>query len=233
MAESETRPEYTYKPLRWFKRYPNNPRRNKKAVDAVAASIEAFKFLVPIVATSDGEIIAGDTRYLASKRLKLKQLPVVIADHLTDEEVRAFRVADNKVAEGADWDSPRLGEEMAFLADYFDMSNFGWASDEVDDLVSLYDDEKAIADAVRGESAKEPTVNKQSSSVKVSIGTYQFFVPRKQFEQWANSKKKENEYEHDKVLEWIAEQLGFTKYRRNAKSDEGKASGRRVRTRSL
>lgn len=87
------------KPLGWLTPYENNPRNNDEAVEPVANSISEFGFKVPIVATPDGEIINGHTRWKAAKKLKLKTVPVIIADDLTEEQVRAFRLADNKVAE--------------------------------------------------------------------------------------------------------------------------------------
>lgn len=99
------------KPLGWLTPYENNPRNNDEAVEPVANSISEFGFKVPIVATSDGEIINGHTRWKAAKKLKLKTVPVIIADDLTEEQVRAFRLADNKVAEIAQWDIELLLSE--------------------------------------------------------------------------------------------------------------------------
>lgn len=73
------------KPLGWLTPYKNNPRNNDEAVEPVANSISEFGFKVPIVATSDGEIINGHTRWKAAKKLKLKTVPVIIADDLTEE----------------------------------------------------------------------------------------------------------------------------------------------------
>lgn len=100
------------KPLGWLTPYENNPRNNDEAVEPVANSISEFGFKVPIVATSAGEIINGHTRWKAAKKLKLKTVPVIIADDLTEEQVRAFRLADNKVAEIAQWDIELLLSEI-------------------------------------------------------------------------------------------------------------------------
>ena len=75
--------------------YKNNPRKNDQAVDAVAASIKAFGFKVPIVIDRDGVIVCGHTRAKAAKKLKLESVPCVVADDLTEEEIKAFRIADN------------------------------------------------------------------------------------------------------------------------------------------
>ena len=78
--------------------YINNPRKNDHAVDAVASSIKSFGFKVPIVIDGDNEIINGHTRLKAAKKLGLAEVPVIVADDLTEELIRAFRLADNKVS---------------------------------------------------------------------------------------------------------------------------------------
>lgn len=107
--------------------YANNPRRNDDAVPALVESIATFGFKVPIVARPDGEILAGHTRFKAALRLGMKEVPVLVADDLDDMKAKAFRLADNKVAEAAEWDLGKLEEELADLqgAD-FDMEAFGF-----------------------------------------------------------------------------------------------------------
>ena len=104
--------------------YKNNPRKNDNAVDAVAASIKAFGFKCPIVIDKEGVIVCGHTRAKAAKKLKIKTVPCVIADDLTEEEIKAFRLADNKVSELAEWDLPALDVELADID--FDMGDFGF-----------------------------------------------------------------------------------------------------------
>lgn len=108
--------------------YENNPRNNADAVDAVVASIEEFGFKQPIVIDKDNVIVAGHTRYMAAQKLELKSVPCVVADDLTPEQVRAYRLADNKTAELAGWDFPKLDLEMQSL-DMFDMSVYGFHDD--------------------------------------------------------------------------------------------------------
>ena len=100
-----------------IKPYENNPRKNNEAVKYVAQSIKEFGFKVPIVIDKDNVIIAGHTRYKAAKRLKIKEVPTIIADDLTDEQVKAFRLADNKVAEKAEWDFDLLPLEINDIVD--------------------------------------------------------------------------------------------------------------------
>lgn len=113
-----------------IKPYENNPRDNDDAVDAVANSIKEFGWQQPIVVDNDGVIIAGHTRYKAAKKLGLKHVPVVVADNLTPDQVKAYRLADNKTAELADWDMDLLNDELDQIRN-IDMSDFGF--DELDD----------------------------------------------------------------------------------------------------
>ena len=110
--------------------YANNPRLNDGAVDAVAASIKAFGFKVPLVVTADGVIVAGHTRLKAAQKLGLKTVPCIVADDLTPEQIKAFRLADNKVGELAGWDFEKLDLELEELD--FDMTPFGF--DEVGEV---------------------------------------------------------------------------------------------------
>ena len=107
--------------------YENNPRDNAPAVDAVAASIREFGFKNPIIIDKDNVIVAGHTRALAAEKLGLEVVPCIRADDLTEEQVKAFRLADNKTAELAEWDFSKLEAELAELAD-IDMSEFGFES---------------------------------------------------------------------------------------------------------
>lgn len=121
------------KELTWLKPYANNPRDNASAVEPVANSIKEFGFKVPIVATSDGEIINGHTRFKASKMLGLKKVPVIIADDLTEKQIKAFRLADNKTGELADWNDELLAKELEKLD--FNLEQFGFEklADEFDE----------------------------------------------------------------------------------------------------
>jgi site-specific DNA-methyltransferase (adenine-specific) len=103
--------------------YEKNPRRNDDAVDAVVNSIKEFGWQQPIVVDKDMKIIVGHTRYKAAKKLKCKTVPVVVADNLTEEQVRAYRIADNSTNALATWDFDLLLGEIQDL-DY-DFGDFG------------------------------------------------------------------------------------------------------------
>lgn len=124
-----------YKKISDLTPYGNNPRLNDNAVDAVAKSIEEFGFKVPIVIDKDGVIVAGHTRLKAAKQLAIDEVPCIIADDLSDEELKAFRLADNKVAELAGWDWEKLEEELEKLKLLdIDMEELGFEEDEVLDF---------------------------------------------------------------------------------------------------
>lgn len=95
-----------------IKEYDKNPRKNDEAVKAVANSIKEFGFKVPIVVDENNVIVCGHTRVKAARLLSMESVPCVIADDLTPEQIKAFRLADNKTAELADWDLPALEEEL-------------------------------------------------------------------------------------------------------------------------
>lgn len=106
--------------------YEKNPRKNDEAVKYVKASIEQFGFKVPIVIDANNIIVAGHTRLKAAKELGLKEVPCIVADDLTEEQIKAFRLADNKTAEAAEWDFELLNTELLDLQLNFNMSEFGF-----------------------------------------------------------------------------------------------------------
>lgn len=111
-----------------IKPYENNPRNNLDAVDATANSIKEFGWQQPIVVDKDMVIIAGHTRYLAAKKLGCDTVPVVVASNLSDEQVRAYRLADNKTGELAEWNTKLLDDELQDILD-IDMTDFGFDED--------------------------------------------------------------------------------------------------------
>lgn len=130
-------------PIAEIKPYKKNPRKNDHAVDAVAASIKEFGFLVPMVIDKNNEIVCGHTRYKAAKSLGMKEVPCVIAEELTEDQIKAFRLADNKVGEIAEWDMDLLPLELADIV--MPMTDFGFEvtlEDEFDESFTLDDGEK-------------------------------------------------------------------------------------------
>lgn len=112
--------------LSYLVEYENNPRNNDSAVEAVAESIKQFGFKVPIIVDKDNVIVAGHTRLKAARLIGLDKVPCIVADDLTPEQIKAFRLADNKVGELACWDFAKLEDELAGISEQFDMSTFGF-----------------------------------------------------------------------------------------------------------
>lgn len=130
-----------YKNISELNPYENNPRFNDEAVEYVANSIKEFGFKNPIILDNNNVIICGHTRYKAAKKLKMNTVPCIVCSDLTPEQIKAFRLADNKTAELADWDMDLLNQEFADILD-FDMSLFGFMDNIPDVNLDLTNDDK-------------------------------------------------------------------------------------------
>ena len=133
-----------------IKPYEKNPRKNEDSVKFVANSIKEFGFNVPIVIDADNVIVAGHTRWKAAKQLGLEKVPCIKKDDLTPAQIKAFRLADNKVGEFSQWDMELLGDELKDLGNIFDMGDFGFFEPVDDDAPTGDDDDfdpdKAVED---------------------------------------------------------------------------------------
>lgn len=133
--------------------YARNPRKNDHVVDRISSAIKEFGFRVPIVAKSDGLVVDGHLRLKAAKKLGLSEVPVVLADDMTEAQIKAFRISVNKMAELAEWDNDLLALEFEELkALDFDLDLTGFGADEIADLFPLEQtegltDEDAVPDA--------------------------------------------------------------------------------------
>lgn len=114
--------EIVYKLVEDLNPYKNNPRKNEKAVKMVAASIRDFGFKVPITIDKDGLIVTGHTRLKAAIQLGMKEVPCIILDDLTPDQIKAFRIADNRTSEIAEWDYDALAIELSEIE--LDMTPF-------------------------------------------------------------------------------------------------------------
>lgn len=115
--------------------YENNPRNNEEAVDYVANSIKEFGFKVPVVVDKDNIVVAGHTRLKACEKLGITEVPCIVAEDLTEDQIKAFRIADNKVSEYATWDEKKLSKELSNIM--MDMTEFGddlFTDDEAMDI---------------------------------------------------------------------------------------------------
>lgn len=142
--------------------YVNNPRLNDgEAVDKVAASIKEYGFKSPIIVDKDNVIIAGHTRYKAAKKLNLDTVPIIKADDLTPTQIKAFRIADNKVSEFSAWDNELLTLELEELQELdIDIELTGFETSEIDELLINFEagTEDEQGDLSKLEDKEEKTV---------------------------------------------------------------------------
>lgn len=128
-----------YKNIDEITPYKNNPRKNDNAVEYVKNSIKDFGFKVPVVIDKDNIVVAGHTRLKAAKELNLDRIPCIVADDLTEGQIKAFRLADNKVSEFSEWDLSLLDSEFKELSEMnldFNMLDFGFEDS------NLFEDEE-------------------------------------------------------------------------------------------
>ena len=118
-----------------IKPYENNPRINDRSVDDVAKSIKEFGWQQPIVVDKDNIIIVGHTRWKAAKKLGMDKLPVIVASNLTPAQVKAYRLADNKVSEESIWDNKKLLDELAEISKIDDDVFTGFTESDIFDDV--------------------------------------------------------------------------------------------------
>jgi ParB-like chromosome segregation protein Spo0J len=137
------------------KPYDKNPRRNDKAVEAVEKSIREFGFRQPIVVDKDGVIVVGHTRYKAALKLGLATVPVHVAADLTPQQARAYRIADNRTAETAEWDVDLLPIELGELRDGgADLKLLGFSDKELAEYLKEFDTDLDGGDAEADEAAQ-------------------------------------------------------------------------------
>ena len=129
-----------------IKPYPNNPRKlSETAIEKVAQSIQEFGFRQPIVVDKDRVIVAGHTRFRASKKLGLKQVPVSVIDNLTEEQINAYRIADNRTADESEWDNELLKMEIKELeAKDFKLDLLGFNEDQLNSI--LFEEKQGLTD---------------------------------------------------------------------------------------
>lgn len=181
-----TKPEIEYRDITKITPYWNNPRNNDEAVEGLKKSISEFGFLVPIVVDSAGVIVTGHTRYKASSEMGLAEVPVIVASHLSEKQIQAFRIADNRLSENAKWDETKLSEELRALQGMgFDLEFTGFSKDELDCLCGMITasclDDMDYA-AVCGEVSEKATAVRDN--VLISIGNYKFYVSTEAYKQW-------------------------------------------------
>jgi ParB-like chromosome segregation protein Spo0J len=183
--------------------YARNPRITAHAVDKVAASIKEFGFRQPIVVDSEMVIIAGHVRHLASQKLGLKKVPVHVAEGLTAEQVKAYRIADNRTGEDAQWDKEMLALEIGELnAASFDVSVLGFEAAELDEL---HRGLESLGDGLEDDGEKAI----EEADTKATIGAYSFVIPREQYLKWIEDVKQAAGFDKESINNELKHRLGL------------------------
>jgi hypothetical protein len=193
--------------------YDRNPRDNAQAVAAVKESMQEFGFLVPLVIDQEGVIVAGHTRYEAARQLNWGSIPAIRATHLSDAQIRQFRIIDNKVAEAARWDFDLLAQEMTALSDSgIDFTKFGFTQEEVDCLSDVVQDDCLSGDMVNqlnDEASRRRSEHRAPSQTRFVIGTVVFFTPKTVYDEWIQEVRERNDFVEDDIIADLKERLGI------------------------
>jgi len=184
--------------------YARNPRITAHAVDKVAASIKEFGFRQPIVVDSEMVIIAGHVRYQAAQKLGLKKVPVHVADGLSAEQVKAYRIADNRTGEDAQWDNEMLSLELADLDNMqFDKAVLGFEAAELEQLQKSL--ESLLTDGI-DDDEENPIIE---ADTRATIGPYSFEIPRERYLAWIEEVKQEVGFDKEAIVNELQKRLGL------------------------
>jgi hypothetical protein len=192
--------------------YEWNPRDNSEAVAAVANSIRSFGFLIPVVVDADNVLVAGHTRVEAAKSLGMPEVPAVRATHLTAEQINAFRLIDNKVAEQAKWDFDLLAGEVSKLGGLFDFTQFGWSQEEIDCLGDVVAADCLTATDVVAEAERQAgdvAQRRAPVTARFVLGEVVFFLPVSVYRNWVDGVRQLNDFNESAIATDIKRRLGI------------------------
>lgn len=190
-------------PIKQVVPYARNPRLNAHAVEKVAASIKEFGFRQPIVVDTEKVIVAGHVRFEAAKQLGLKKVPVHVADELTPEQIKAYRITDNRVGEESEWDKALLQLEVAELdGAEFDAEVLGFNAEELKEIQSSLE---GLEDGFSEDEAD--SIEEADTSAR--IGSYSFPIPREQYLAWLEDIKQSVGFEKKDVVAELQKRLGL------------------------
>lgn len=209
-----TKVRLEYRDISDLRNYEYNPRDNAPAIESVANSIRTFGFLIPVVIDEDDVLVAGHTRVAAAITLGMQEVPTVKVTHLTESEVNAFRVIDNKVAELAKWDFDLLAGEIGKLqGSGLTLTDFGWSREELDCLTDVVADDCMNTEGLVDLSAQERirrTERRAPATARFVLGELVFFIPQTEYRDWINGVRTVNDYNEQDITADIKRRLGIT-----------------------
>lgn len=186
--------------------YDKNPRTHSdEQVSQIAASIIQFGMVTPLLVDSQAGLIAGHGRLEAAKLIGLSKVPVVILDHLTEDQKRAYVIADNKLAENAGWDKNLLSQEIeSLIANEFDIGLVGFSEDEISQLLSSMNDD--LSDGFEeGEGSANDDV--EEADTNCVIGSYRIPIQREDYMRWHDSIRAAVGFDKDAIKKEIRKRL--------------------------
>lgn len=193
--------------------YEYNPRDNEKAIPAVAKSIQSFGFLVPVVVDANNVLVAGHTRTEAAKLLGLAEVPAIRATDLSQEQVHAFRLIDNKVAEQASWDFDLLSGEISKLGSLgLDWTQFGWSQNEIDCLSEVVAADclnPAAMVEVGTESTGGHADRRAPQTARIVCGELVGFVTIQQYRNWIDGLRQLHNFNEEEMFADVKRRLGI------------------------
>ena len=192
--------------------YQNNPRNNEKAIAAVKNSIKEFGFRVPLVIDENNVIVAGHTRFAATEGM-YDVLPCTRMIGLTQAQINAFRIVDNRVAEIAEWDTELLGGEVALLLDAgVSLTEFGFSQEELDCLSDIVDDQCLEASSIVREAERDVarhTERRTPTTSRYVLGEFVFFTSVEVYQEWANALRSSCGFDSDRIEAELRRRLGL------------------------
>lgn len=214
VVDINRRVKFEYVDINDITPYEYNPRDNVKAIPAVAESIKAFGFLVPCVIDENNILVAGHTRTEAAKLLGMNEVPCIRAEGLTQEQINAFRLIDNKVAEQSVWDFDMLSGEISKLQDTgLDFTKFGWTQEDIDCLSEVVaadclDAANVVQEATAG--AADNQNRRSPANARFVLGEIVFFLPVAQYRVWADGLRQLHDFNEVAITTEIKRRLGIT-----------------------
>lgn len=193
--------------------YAYNPRDNAGAIESVANSIRTFGFLVPVVVDGNNVLVAGHTRVEAAKTLGLADVPVIKAEFLTEDQIDAFRIIDNKVSEIARWDFDLLANELGRLKDSGILfTDFGFAQEEIDCLTDAVADDCLNVESLVDQEARDRVrrvERRAPATARIVIGEIVFFIPATDYRNWVAGVRELCDYDELSIAAELKRRLGM------------------------
>lgn len=209
-----TRVVLEYRDISELKAYSFNPRDNGPAIESVANSIRTFGFLIPVVVDEDDVLVAGHTRVAAATTLGMMEVPVVKVSHLSEDEINAFRVIDNKVAELAKWDFDLLSGEISKLqGSGLTLTDFGWTREEIDCLSAVVADDCLNTEGLVDFDARarmQRMERRAPATARFVLGELVFFISATDYRRWVDSIRVRYDYNEADITAGIKQMLGIT-----------------------